>query len=66
MAVSAANGRTSLRLPAVRAAPRRDPRCSGAHTATAHTATAHFQVNEASRENPGLLVLCVPIDWATV
>jgi alkylation response protein AidB-like acyl-CoA dehydrogenase len=30
----------------------------------AHTATAHFQVNEASRELPGRLLLGLPTDVA--
>ena len=30
----------------------------------AHTATAHFQVNEASRELPGRLLLGLPTDTA--
>jgi alkylation response protein AidB-like acyl-CoA dehydrogenase len=32
----------------------------------AHTATAHFQVNEASRELPGRILLGLPADTSTL
>jgi alkylation response protein AidB-like acyl-CoA dehydrogenase len=32
----------------------------------AHTATAHFQVNEASREVPGRILLGLPVDPSTL
>jgi alkylation response protein AidB-like acyl-CoA dehydrogenase len=32
----------------------------------AHTATAHFQVNEASRELPGRILLGQPADTTTL
>ena len=32
----------------------------------AHTATAHFQVNEASRELPGRILLGQPAETATL